>query len=165
LALFLAAPTALLFCVLTPFGFLSIFWMAAVSALAVTLYSRRQRPAWITTGAGARIGLVTGLITGWLVLALVAAALFVARYFFHMGGSVDDLWRNFVNLRMDPQWQSSGVDAQTIAKANSILLSPEGGAGFALACIGTLESMLLVASAAGGALGARMMARTRRPQQ
>ena len=33
---------------------------------AVVLYMRSQRPAWITIGAGARIGLVTGLSPhGW----------------------------------------------------------------------------------------------------
>ena len=158
-ALLLALPAGLLFCALTPVGFLSFFWMVATSALTVALYSRRQRPAWVTLGAGARIGLVTGLLTGWLVLVIAAGTFFAARFFLHLGPAVDGWWRDFVNLRLDQQWQSSGVDQPTISAAKSWLLSAEGRSGFLLALLAILEVMLLLCSAAGGALGAKMMIR------
>jgi hypothetical protein len=46
----------------------------------------------------------------------------------------------------------------------NLLLSPEGRAGLILTGMLVLEIALLVFAAAGGALGARMMARTRRPE-
>ena len=57
-----------------------LFWMAAAAAWAVAIYVRGQRPAWITVGAGARIGLVTGLLAAWLAFSISGATLFVDRF-------------------------------------------------------------------------------------
>src|SRR5271166_6420542 len=54
--LMLAVPAGILSSEASPFGLLGMFWMASAAALAVVLYLRRQRPGWITMGAGARIG-------------------------------------------------------------------------------------------------------------
>ena len=157
-------PAGLLFCVLTPAGFLSLFWIAAAAAWVVVMYVRRQRPAWITLGAGARIGLVTGLLTGWLVLAIAGASLFAMRYVTHQGASFDGMWLEFVNQRVTEQWQSMGVEPQVMSQGKAMLLSPEGRAGCVLAALAMLEAAMLVFAAAGGALGARILARARRPQ-
>ena len=67
-AMLLAIPAGLLSCGISPVSILGLFWMSAAAAWAVTIYVRGQRPAWITMGAGARIGLVTGLLAGALVV-------------------------------------------------------------------------------------------------
>jgi hypothetical protein len=163
LTVLLTLPACLLFCALTPFGFLGFLWMGAVAALTVALYSRGKRQAWITVGAGARIGLVTGLTTGWMVFALVSATLYSTRYFLHQGPEMDELWRNMISLRLDPQWQASGMDPHDIATLNSFLLSPEGRSDTLLSGLGLVEAILLLSATAGGAIAARMMIRTRRP--
>jgi hypothetical protein len=74
------------------------------------------------------------------------------------------LWEGMVNDQMSHQWAEAGVDAHTIAQYQGWLLSPEGRAGFALGMVIFLATALLVFAIAGGALGARLSARARRPQ-
>jgi hypothetical protein len=138
--------------------------MAVTGAWVVVLYMRSQRPAWITIGAGARIGLVTGLLGGWTAAASTGITLFAMRFWFHQGNFYDDLWQNLVNQQMSQQWASMGVDAQTIAMMKGLLLPPEGRAGWLLAAIVLLTMALLLFAVAGGALGARLLARSRRPE-
>src|SRR3974390_278196 len=78
--LLLGVPAGILSSVGTPVSFLCLFWMAAAAAWAVTMYVRRQKPAWITIGAGARIGLVTGLLGSWTAFAVSGVWLFAMRY-------------------------------------------------------------------------------------
>ena len=79
----LAVPAGFL-CSLFLLAFFGLFWMAAAAAWAVVLYVRSQRPAWITVGAGARIGLVTGLL-GVDGAAPSGVTLFVQRLLHHQG--------------------------------------------------------------------------------
>jgi len=61
----------------------------------------RDRP-WITIGAGARIGLVTGVLGGWMAAATTGFVLFAMRFWFHAGSFYDDLWQNLVNRQFKP---------------------------------------------------------------
>jgi hypothetical protein len=160
----LAIPAGLLCSMVSPLGIFGLIWMGVAAAWAVVLYVRSQRPAWITMGAGARIGLVTGMLGSWTAAAATGGTLFAMRYFFHESGFFDDFWRNFVNQQMVQQWTTMGVDAPTIAMAQKWLMSPEGRAGSLLSAILFLVVGLLFFSVAGGALGARLLARTRRPE-
>jgi len=164
-AMLLAVPTGLLSCGQSPVWPLSLLWMAAAAAWAVTLYARRQRPGWVTMGAGARIGLVTGLLAGWFAFAASGAALYAMRFLFRAGKEFDDPWQAVV-AQASQQWQSMSPDAQTAATFKSItrwLLTPEGRAGTVLGLLLVMEIALLLFAVAGGAIGARLMAR-RRPQ-
>ena len=163
-ALMLAVPAGLLCSMLSPVGIFGLLWMAVAAAWAVVLYMRRQSPAWITVGAGARIGLVTGVLGGWTAAATTGITLFAMRFFFHQSKFFDDFWQNLVSQQITQQWTSAGVDAATIALAKTWLLSPEGRAGSMLGAILFLVAALLLFAVAGGALGARLLARTRRPE-
>jgi hypothetical protein len=149
---------------LSPLGVLGLFLMAAAGAWVVMLYMRSQRPAWITIGAGARIGLVTGLLGGWTAAATTAVTMFVMRFLFHNGSFFDNFWLNFVNQQLSQQWQTMGVDAQTIVLAKAWLLSPEGRAGWVFGAMLFFAAGLLLFAVAGGALGARWLAHSRRPE-
>ena len=165
LAMLLAVPAGLLSSGQSPVWPLSLLWMAAAAAWTVTLYARRQRPGWVTTGAGARIGLVTGLLAGWFAFVASAVALYVMRFLFGQGKEFDGPWQAAV-AQAQQQWQSVSLDAQTAAavnKASKWLLTPEGKGASVLALLLVMEVVLLVFAVAGGALGARLMAR-RRPQ-
>jgi len=162
-ALMLAVPAGILCSMLSPVSIAGLLLMAGTAAWVVALYMRAERPAWITTGAGARIGLVTGVLGGWTAAGATAITLFAMRYLFHEGKIFDDFWQNLVNQQMSQQWESMGVDAQTIAQFKLWLLSPEGRAGWVLCMICVLSVALLLFAVAGGALGARMMGRNRRP--
>ena len=161
-ALIVAIPAGILSCGFTPLGLLGLFWIAAAAAWAVSIYVRRQRSPWITMGAGARIGLVTGLLAGWLAFCATGIAFYSMRFLMHEGGTFDDAWTSKVNQSFSQQFQSADPQAVTIVR--HLFLSPEGRAGMVLIWLLLLEVGLLVFAAAGGALGARMMARSRGPE-
>jgi RNA polymerase subunit RPABC4/transcription elongation factor Spt4 len=166
LALLLAVPTGLLTSGISPVGMLGLFWMAGAAAWAVTLYVRSQRPAWITMGAGARIGLVTGLLAGWLAFSVSGGALFVQRYVLHQSSQIDSDWKTRVELsqQMTEQFASEmGVADKAQEQAQKAwMMSPAGHAG--IETFGFLSNalFLLFFAAGGGALGARVLARSRR---
>jgi RNA polymerase subunit RPABC4/transcription elongation factor Spt4 len=170
LALLLAAPAGLLSCGYSPFGQLGgIFWIAAASAWVVTLYTRRQRPASITIGSGARIGLLTGILAAWLVLGADGAGIFTERFFLHNGDRIDQAWSVQVDAslklwdQMAPQLGMN--DPAQLKMQRDMELSPEGHAGVIL--FGeTMQGLFFALLAAlSGAISARAFARSRRPAQ
>ena len=163
-ALMLAVPVGILCSILSPVGIFGLVLMAATGAWVVTLYMRSQQPAWITTGAGARIGMVTGLLGGWAAAATTGVTLYAMRFWFHQGSIFDNFWKNLIGQQMSQQWTSMGVDAHTTAVAKAWLLSPQGRAGWVLGAITFLMAALLLVAVGGGALGARLHARSRRPE-
>ncbi len=163
-ALLLAVPAGILSSGFPLVGFFSLVWMAGVGAWAVVLYFRSQRPAWITLGAGARIGLVTGLLAGWTAAATMSVLLFVLRFFFHQGPLFDRFFGTQVIEKASQQWASSGMDAQTIQAAKALLSSPEGRSGLTFSVMLLLVLALVASATAGGALGARLMGARRQPE-
>lgn len=168
----LAVPAGLLSSGLSPLGVLGLFWIAAAAAWAVVLYVRSQGPAWITIGAGARIGLVTGLMAGWLAFSMSGGALFVNRFVLHHAAQIDTDWTSRVAMsqQMAQEW-ASGMGPSEMAQAQAVraqvlawMMSPWGHAGIEAFSIAFNSIFLLFFAAGGGALGARILARTRRPQ-
>ncbi len=162
-ALMLAIPAGILSNMLSPLSVFGMPLMAIAGAWVVLLYMRSQRPAWITIGAGARIGLVTGLVGGWTAAASTGVTLFALRFWFHQGRFYDDLWQT-LSQQMSQQWTSMGVDPQTITEMQNMLLPPEGRAAWLLAALTMLAMVLLLFAVAGGAIGARILARRRKPE-
>lgn len=167
-ALALAVPAGLLSSGISPLSVLGIFWMAGGAAWAVVLYMRGQRPGWITMGAGARIGLVTGLIAGWLAFGFSGAGLFATRVILHQGPQIDSSWHEFVDKNQELSQQllskmgASNAEIQaSMTPQRNLMLSPEGHAGFQTAGLVWSCLLLVLFAIAGGALGARTLARRR----
>lgn len=163
LAFALGFPAGIVCAFLWPVGFISMILMGVTGGWVVALYMKKERPAWITLGAGARIGLVTGLISAWTASATSGVTLFAMRYWFHEGAVFDTFWTRLVNVQLTQQWNSMGADAQTVAMMKSMLLSPNGRAAWALCTLTFLIGASLVFAIAGGVLSARMQVRRRRP--
>jgi hypothetical protein len=171
-AIMLAVPAGLLSSGVSPLRYLGLFWMAAAASWTVVLYMRSQRPAWITIGAGARIGLVTGLLGGWLAFGASGGALFVERYVFHQSSQIDDEWKSRVSMsqQLAQQW-TSGMGPADAAQAQAgqtqvqaFMLTPEGHAGIETFGFAFNSLFLILFAVGGGALGARMQARARKPE-
>jgi hypothetical protein len=172
-ALLLAIPAGLLSSSSSPLSFLSIFWIAAAASWAVRFYVRSsQGTAWITTGAGIRIGLVTGLIAAWLAFAASGTALFVQRYALHNGAQIDNDWTKRVedSQQMTAAWQAS-LSGNDAAQAKDLrtqienwMKSPWGHAGIESFGFAVNAFVLIAFAMGGGALGARISARIRRQQ-
>jgi hypothetical protein len=167
-ALALAIPAGLLSSGISPLSALGLMWMGLGAIWAVKLYMRSQKPAWITIGAGARIGLVTGVMAAWLAFGISGSALFVERVVFHHSSAIDSEWKDRVDKsqQLTQQWATQmGVAdaAQTTAQRNW-MLSPEGHAGFQVFGMAASCLFLVLFATAGGALGARLVGRSRRPE-
>lgn len=166
----LAIPAGLFSSEATPMGAFGVAWMSAAAALAVFFYLRSRRPSWITTGAGARIGLVTGLIGAWLAFGVSAATLFMQRDVFRQGDQIDSEWKTALvaSQSMTQQWMAGMTTPEMAqmqtAKAQGWMLSPGGHAGWAAFGLSCESLFLLFFAVAGGALGARMLGRGKRPE-
>jgi hypothetical protein len=159
----IAIPAGILCSMLSPVGIFGLILMGGTAAWAVVLYSRKQRPAWITIGAGARIGLVTGIVASWTAAAATGLSLYALRFWLHQGNLFDDFWQGFINQQM-AQGNAVGGDPQTLASIKALMVSSQGRAGMVLFAIAFLMATLLLFAIAGGALGARVLTRTRRPE-
>ena len=164
IALILALPAGLLSSGFLFVGFFGFFWMAAAGAWAVVLYVRRERTPWLTIGAGARIGLAMGLLGSWIAAACMGLSLFALRFVFHQGRLFDDFWQSEVVDRAGQQWAAGGIDTKTIGIYLAMLNSPEGRVGMTFFVILSFVLSLLIFATAGGALGARFLARGRRTE-
>ena len=171
-ALMLAVPAGILSSGASELGRFGLLWMAVAAAWAVVLYVRGQQAAWIPIGAGARIGLVTGLLAGWLAFGVSGGALFTERFLFHQSSQMDAEWKTYITAgdQMAQQW-AEGVGPAFAAQMQSAQaqnqawrLSPEGHAGWEAFDLASYSVFLVLFAAAGGAMGARWMARSRRPE-
>lgn len=151
-------------------GFLGIpglLIMGLAGAWTVSLYMRARRPAWITIGAGARIGLAFGIIAGWLAFAAVGGTYFIQRYAMHQGGQIDSEWKQ--NVARQAQFSDSLLASfpslntpeyqQQRAQQQAWMLSPEGHAGWMLGGLAFSSFVFVIFAMGGGALGARMQVR------
>jgi membrane glycosyltransferase len=171
-AMLLAIPAGLLSSGVSPLVALGLLWMTAAGVWAVVLYMRSQRPAWITIGAGARIGLVTGLLAGWLAFGVSSSALFVQRFLLHQSSQIDAEWKARVVVAQQMAEQlTSGMTPADAAQAQAVraqfqawMLSPEGHAGMEVFQFAVNFAFLLFFAVAGGALGARLVGRRRQPE-
>ena len=172
-SLMFAIPAGLLSSVRSPVGFLGLFWMAAAAAWTVTLYMKSQRAPWITIGEGARIGLVTGLLGGWMAFGASGGALFVERFVLHQSGQIDELYQTSFYQPFQEKFQQSLASMEPAdaaqaqpqwAQLQTWLSSPEGHAGMWAWGFAFNSTFLLFFAVAGGAIGARILARTRRPE-
>jgi hypothetical protein len=169
-ALLVAVPAGMLSSGASVLGGFAIFWMSAAAACSVILYIRNQQPAWITAGAGARIGLVTGLIAAWVTFATTGGTLFVQRFFLHQSVNIDNEWKTRVEMgqqlatqitsSMTPAYATQTQAAQQ-AQYLGWMLSPEVHAGMEALRFAVNAGFLLFFAMLGGILGARMLARRR----
>ncbi len=163
-ALKLAIPAGVLCAIFAPLAVYGLFWMAAAATWAVALYLRSQKPAWITIGAGARIGLVTGLLGGWLAFAVSGSLLFVQRFMLHQSTQIDAAWKSMVEASQQVTAQMGFANAAQMQSQTAFMLTPEGHAGLAAFQLFMYGVFLTFFAVVGGALGARMLGRSRQPE-
>jgi len=173
MALLMAIPAGVLSSEASPAGHLGLFWMATAAAWAVVLYTRSQKPAWMTLGAGARIGLVTGLLGGWLAFGVSGCTLFVRRFLLHQSIQIDTAYSSLFVSRFQQTMQQTlaGMGTSDAAQAQPIfasmlacIMSPEGHAGMWAFSIAFSSLFLLLFAVGGGILGTRMQPRSHRPE-
>ncbi len=143
----LIAGVLLAVCWIVPWATFCL-WTIAGGALAVALYQRR-RPAPVTTGMGARLGAVTGLL-GFVVFALAVSLEILATRGGRLRAALTQVFEQAAARDSNPAAQ------EMIQK----LSSPQGIALLVTIGLIVLLAAFLIFSAIGGAIGAALF-RTR----
>jgi hypothetical protein len=172
-SILLSIPTGFLFFELAPLSvLLSPLLMGGASAWAVALYGKRTHLARISMGAGARIGLITGIFVSWLVFSANGVSMWGARFLQHRGGQMDaqfladmdasQRWNQQLLSQVTMTSVEAAQSAQMSLALRNWMLTPEGRAAAVLLTLLVVTAFLIFFSTIGGAVGARFLGRSMR---
>jgi hypothetical protein len=103
-------------------------------------------------------------MAGWLAFSLSGSFLLIDRYVLHDSSQMDAEWKTQVDLSQELTTKMGWADVAQMQVQRAWMLSPEGHAGIeTFGFIGN-SVFLLFFAVAGGAMGARWLARSRRPE-
>lgn len=159
-ALTIALPVGLLASLLD----FSSVWGISGGIAAISLY--RRRTGFPAAGrAGWRIGSLLGLLAAFVSTAADGITLLFQRYVLHNGGVIDNRFGQLAG-QLTEQMNRSNPEAATVMPwFLHFWRTPEGIASLVLmGAIGSALSMILF-SAAGGVIGARITTFGSRPQR
>ncbi|MHB1698891.1 MAG: hypothetical protein ACYCSN_01950 [Acidobacteriaceae bacterium] len=142
--------------VFPPLYTVCFFWTLSGAMIALALYHRRVPLAKIDAGAGARIGLLTGLFMAAAMTAVGSIFLALMRFVWHKGADFDAQISDAIHQGM-ARAAENNPDPQMVQSSLKFLLTPEGRAGYTLAMVAFLAILLVLFSALSGAVGARLM--------
>lgn len=131
-------------------------WMLGGGALAVSFYHRRRPSSEVSSGMGARLGAVTGVLGFFIFAGLTAVRLFVEVVVFHMGAQIRSELRQALE-----QSASRNPDPQVQAMVQW-MMSPQGFATFVTLGMLLFFIAFVVFCMAGGALGASLFGKRER---
>jgi hypothetical protein len=155
------AVTAGLMCLsilLPPVELLALLWAVVSPVIVIGLFQARFPLVPITTGFGARLGLLTGISITVVLGVFNTAKLLVARYGIHAMGEFDkQLSANMDQLRAQAMTQPGTPMLSWI----NALQVPEFRAGLILMSVAMLTGILLVVTTAGGAFAGFARSRPR----
>jgi len=126
--------------------------------VVIGLFQARFPLVPITTGFGARLGLLTGISIAVVLSVFDTAKLLIARYGIHAMGEVDSQ----MNANLDQlKTQALAQPGTPMLPWVNVLNIPEFRAGFLLLGVALLIAMLLVVTTAGGAFAGFARSRPR----
>lgn len=153
------AVLTLLSFVLPPVGLLSFFWFISAPIVTLGIYSSRFRLTRITTGFGARLGLLTGIAILIATTTLNTIDLVLERFVFHSTADIDTQLATAFTQMHSTFAATSGPAAKA---ALEMLAIPEFRAGILLTTIAMGIAFYLVFSAVAGAFAGYLRSRTPR---
>ena len=123
-----------------PLGLLALLWTLGAPIVLMGIYASRNPLSRITTRFGARFGMLTGLMIGFVWLVATMVNLLVLRFVFHHGGSIDQQLTSAMDQLKSPEFAKYfNSDPSVIQQAISTYAIPEFRAGLVL-----VESIVLV---------------------
>jgi hypothetical protein len=146
---------------LPPVSLLGLFWGFAAPIVALGVYTSRFPRTHITTGFGARVGMLSGLGIAAASATVHTVAVVLARFAFHDAASIDGpLDQVFAQLRISLIARSGAADAQPVLNWLAI---PEFRVGLMLTSLGMMLALYLAYSSLAGAFAGYLRSH-RRPQ-
>jgi hypothetical protein len=154
-----AAALAVLSFALPPVTLLSLFWFISAPIIGLGFYTSRFRMTRITTGFGARLGLLTGLAILLVTSTLNTIGLVLQRFVFHSTNELDSqIDKSFAQAHTAFAAQPGAFSSTVL----STLAIPEFRAGIVLTSIFFGLSFYLVYSATAGAFAGYLRSRSPR---
>lgn len=161
-AAIIAVPAGLLSSRLGLQGIWAI-WLIGGGMVVASMY--RRRTGTLPTGRmGWRIGMLLGLFTAAVATAIDGISLVVQRFPLHQGSVIDQRYRDAIQLSSKMYAglfaASNPQMASAIASAEHFWYTPDGAAAMMLINAAGLAFFMLIFAGAGGALGARLTAKS-----
>lgn len=161
-AALIAIPAGLLSSRLGLAGIWAI-WLIAGGMVVASMY--RKRTGMLLTGRmGWRIGALLGLFSAVIASAADGISLVVQRFALHQGAALDQTYQQAVEMSNKLYAQmfasSNPETAAIIAKWQHFWFTPSGAAAMVLINTAGLTFFMLIFAGAGGALGARLTAKS-----
>jgi hypothetical protein len=161
LAAAIAAVLAGLSAVVPPVVLLTLLWAIISPVVVIGLFQSRFPLVPITTGFGARLGLLTGLAVGAVITVSNTIQLLVLRFGTHGRGMTDmDAMWNGIFAQEQTAFATAQFDAG-VRFFQRVQAVPEFRAGFILASFAFGTAFLVVITTAGGAFAGFVRSRVR----
>lgn len=154
-----AAALSLLSFALPPIVLISFFWFISAPIIVLGVYTSRFRLTRITTGFGARLGLLTGMAILMATTTLNTIGLVLERFVFHSTADIDLQLTNLFTQMHTTITATSGPAAKV---ALDMLAIPEFRAGILLTSIAICLGLYLAFSATAGAFAGYLRSRAPR---
>jgi hypothetical protein len=138
---------------------LEALWVIAAGIAVISLY-RRRTGILPTSRMGWRIGAIVGLFASVIATGIDGITLLIERYGTHQGAMIDQRYRDLGQQLTDQLTRSNPQAASVLPGFLHFWLTPDGVAAMVLINAAGLVVSMLIFAAAGGALGARLSART-----
>jgi len=132
-------------------SYLDWIWIFSASAVALTLYQRRQPQARMDMRIGGRIGLVVGLTLMFFLAVSMAATGVLSRYVLHSMAAFDAQMAQMIHqiqVQVEHTAATNNVPKEDIA----YVYSQEFNVWFMLMGFAILSAIVLTLSAVGGAV-------------
>ncbi len=94
---------------LPPVGLVEALWVVGAPIILMGIYSARKPLTRITTGFGAKLGLLSGLSIGFAIFITQTVGFLIARFALHQGAEIDSTFATTI----------ANVKTQTLANAAS----------------------------------------------
>jgi hypothetical protein len=149
-------------------------WVLGTPIVLLGLYAARKPSTRITTGFGARLGLLSGISIGFTLLFAMTLNLFLGRYVAHQGKSFDEQIQQQLSEAMNRANLSNSGDtsaadiaankeaADDVAEMKQELRIPEFRVGFALTGLLVAIGFYSIYSSATGAFSGYLRSRAPR---
>jgi hypothetical protein len=158
-----------------PAGFLSAIslldwgwclWIAGGAVLCIGLYRKRAPNFSLNLRLGLRIGALAGIIAAYVSIATTAVWRVFARYGLHQGAVIDKFYDSVIQQSFHQQSTLLTQTPEAQAQMKQILhffMTPDGRATYALMYSAMVTAAIVIFSALGGALGARLYSGRKHP--
>ncbi|MDE1160789.1 MAG: hypothetical protein PW792_02455 [Acidobacteriaceae bacterium] len=139
---------------------LAFLWAVGAPVAALGFYVSLSKQTVLSSGFGARLGILTGLLVMMAMSTVNTVDMLLQRYVWHNAGRVDgQLEAMFAQIRAAMMQSTTGADAATVMSVAHTFDQPEFRAGLLLTSMALFCLSYLGFSAVGGAFAGALRSR------